>query len=152
MIYMSELSQKGIDIAHLADYVNKIEELSSVSKMMAPVYLRDYIMGQDMAASLLAKAMQADSRAKAKLEQAEAIAYLEKARDYLESKNIKDTSEARKQYVNIDEDVLAAKDKKAQTEALVALLKSKLSQLRQAHDTLKKITYDKGNDTSWEGM
>jgi hypothetical protein len=149
---MSDISQKGIDITNLAEYINKIQELSSVSKMMAPTYLRDYIMGQDMAANLLAKAMQADSRAKAKLEHAESIAYLEKAKDYLESNGIKDTSEARKQYVNIDTDVMAAKDKKAQTEALVTLIKGKLSQLRQAHDDLKKITYDKGSDTSWEGM
>lgn len=148
---MSDLPVK-VDITQLADYVNKIRELSSVSKMMAPVYLRDYIIGQDVAANLLAKAMQADSSAKARVEQSEAIAYLEKARDYLESKGIKDTSEARKQYVNIDEAVLAAKDKRAQTEALVSLLKSKLSQLRQAHDDLKKIAYGDQNLTPYEGM
>jgi len=148
---MSELTQR-VDITQLAEYVNKIEELSSVNKMMAPVYLRDYIMGQDVAANLLAKAMQADSRAKAKVEQAEAIAYLERARDYLESKQIKDTSEARKQYVNIDADVLVAKDNRARTEALVSLLKSKLSQLRQAHDDLKKIAYGDQNMTPYEGM
>jgi DNA primase len=149
---MSELISRGLDVTQLAEYVNKIQELSSVSKMMAPVYLRDYIMGQDVAANLLAKAMQADSRAKAKVEQAEAIAYLEKAREYLESKQIKDTSEARKQYVNIDIDVLAAKDNRARSEALVSLLKSKLSQLRQAHDDLKKIAYGDQNMTSYEGM
>ncbi len=148
---MSDLTPR-VDITQLAEYVNKIEELSSVNKMMAPVYLRDYIMGQDVAANLLARAMQADSRAKAKVEQAEAIAYLERARDYLESKQIKDTSEARKQYVNIDPDVLVAKDNRARTEALVSLLKSKLSQLRQAHDDLKKIAYGDQNLTPYEGM
>jgi len=149
---MSDLPQKGIDVTQLAQYVNKIEELSSVSKMMAPVYLRDFIMGQDVAANLLAKAMQADSRAKARVEYTESLAYLEKARDYLESKGIKDTSEARKQYINIDQDVVAAKDNKARTEALVSLLKSKLSQLRQAHDDLKKIAYGDQNLTPYEGM
>ena len=147
---MSDLQK--VDITLLAQYVNKIEELSSISKMMAPVYLQNYIMGQDCAATLLAKAMQADSRAKAKVEQHEAIAYLEKAKDYLESKGIKDTSEARKQYVNIDQDVLKYKDEKARTEALVSLLKSKLSQLRQAHDDLKKIAYGDQNLTPYEGM
>ena len=97
---MSDLTTK-VDVTRLAQYVNKIEELSSINKMMAPTYLRDFIMGQDVAANLLAKAMQADSRAKAKVEYAESIAYLERAREYLESKQIKDTSEARKQYVNI---------------------------------------------------
>jgi len=148
---MSELTTK-VDVTRLAIYVNKIQELSSISKVMAPTYLQDYIIGQDVAAGLLAKAMQADSRAKAKVEQAEAIAYLDKAKGYLEARGIKDTSEARKQYVNVDEDVLKAKDERAGTEALVCLLKSKQSQLRQAHDDLKKITYGDQNMTAYEGM
>ena len=148
---MGDLTEK-VDITRLAQYVNKIQELSSVSKMMAPVYLQDYIMGQDVAANLLAKAIQTDSRAKAKVEYAEAIAYLERAKPYLDSKGIKDTSEARKQYVCIDQDVVNAKDGRAQTEALVTLLKSKLSQLRQAHDDLKKIAYGDQNLTPYEGM
>ena len=63
---MSDVTRR-VDITQLAEYVNKIEELSSVNKMMAPVYLRDYIMGQDVAAHLLAKAMSADSRESATL-------------------------------------------------------------------------------------
>lgn len=148
---MSDVPQK-VDITQLTRYINKIQELSSTNKMMAPTYLQDMIMGQDCAANLLAKAMQQDSKAKSKVEHAEAIAYLEKAREYLESKGIKDTSEARKQYVNIDEDVLKAKDHRAFTEALVALLKGKLSQLRQAHDDFKKIAYGDQNMTGYEGM
>jgi len=147
---MSELLK--VDITHLAQYVNKIQELSSVNKMMAPTYLRDMIVGQDVAANLLAKAMQTDSQAKAKVEYAESIAYLERAKEYLEAHSIKDTSEARKQYVNIDGDVMRAKDHRAMTEALVSLLKSKLSQLRQAHDDLKKIAYGDQNMTAYEGM
>jgi len=148
---MSDLPEK-VDVTRLAYYVNKISELASINKLMAPVYLQDMIMGQDVAANLLAKAIKADSQAKAKLEYAESIAYLERAADYLVTKNIKDSSEAKKQYVNIDPDVINAKDHKAQTEALVVLIKSRLSELRQCHDDLKKITYDKGTDTQWEGM
>jgi DNA polymerase II small subunit/DNA polymerase delta subunit B len=148
---MSDLTEK-VDVTRLAHYVNKIEELSSISKTMAPRFLQDYIMGQDVAAHLLAKAIQADSKAKANLDYVESIAYLEKAREYLEKNNIKDTSEARKQYVNIDVDVKAAKDVKAGTEAFVTLFKSKLSQLRQAHDDLKKIAYGDQNLTPYEGM
>jgi len=149
---MSDLPTKVVDVTRLAEYVNKIEELSSVSKMMAPVYLRDFILGQDVAATLLAKAVQADNKAKAALEYAESIAYLENAKAYLDMKGIKDTSEARKQYVNIDPDVVKAKDNKAMTEATVVLFKSKLSELRQSHDTLKKITYGDNNMTPYEGM
>jgi hypothetical protein len=148
---MSDLTQQ-VDITRLLHYVNKIEELSSINKMMAPRYLQDYIVGQDVAANLLAKAIQQDSRAKAKLDYVESIAYLEKAREYLEKNSIKDTSEARKQYINIDPDVVMAKDVKARTEALVTLIRSRQSQLRQAHDDLKKIVYGDQNLTPFEGM
>lgn len=149
---MSELPAKVVDITQLAIYVNKIEELSSVSKMMAPVFLRDFIIGQDVATALLARAIKADGKAKARLEYLESIAYLEHAKAYLDAKSIKDTSEARKQYVNINPDVVEAKDNKAQTEAMVVLLKGKVSELRQAHDDLKKVTYADANMTDYEGM
>lgn len=149
---MSDLPDKVVDLTQLATYTNKIAELASVSKMLAPVYLRDFILGQDVAATLLAKAVQADSRAKAHLEYAESIAYLENAKTYLDLKGIKDTSEARKQFVNIDPEVLKAKDSKSRTEAFVVLLKSKLNELRQSHDDLKKIAYGDQHMTSYEGM
>jgi hypothetical protein len=149
---MSELLDKPLDITHLATYTNKIGEVASVSKMMAPVYLRDFIIGQDIATTLLARAVQADAKAKARLEYVESIAYLENAGTYLESKSIKESSEARKRYVDIDPDVVAAKDSKARTEALVVLLKGKLSELRQAHDDLKRIAYSDPHMTAYEGM
>jgi len=149
---MSNLPAKVVDITQLAEYVNKIEELASISQMLAPVYLRDFIKGQDIATTLYAKAIKADAKAKARLEYLESIAYLENAKPYLDAKGIKDTSEARKQYVNIDPDVVVAKDNKAATEAMVVLLKGKVSELKQAHDDLKKTTYADANMTDYEGM
>lgn len=146
------MSDAIVDITQLAKYINKIEELSTVSKMLAPVYLRDFIIGQDVAITLYARAIKADAKAKAKLEYAESIAYLESAKAYLDAQGIKDTSEARKQYVNIDPTVLEAKDQKAQTEAFVILLKGKCQELRMAHDDLKKITYADTHMTDFEGM
>lgn len=141
-----------VDVGQLATYLNKVKEIASVSKMMGAVYLRDFVEGQDVAGQLVARAVQADIKAKARLERAEAIAYLDRAGDYLLSKGIKDSSEARKRYIDIDEDVVAAKDHKAMTEALVSLMKSKQSVLRQAHDDLKKILYGDQHMTQYEGM
>lgn len=141
-----------IDVTQLVVYLNKVKEIASINKMMGATYLRDFIEGQDVAGVLLAKAVQADIKAKARLEQAEAIAYLDYASDYLKEKGIKDSSEARKRYVDIDTFVITAKDNKAKTEALVALMKNKLSVLRQAHDDLKKILYGDQQMTGWEGM
>jgi hypothetical protein len=141
-----------IDIGRLTSYLSKVKEIASINKMMGATYLRDFIEGQDVAGQLVAKAVQEDIKAKAKLEQAEAIAYLDYASDYLKSKGIKDSSEARKRYVDIDDNVIAAKEHKAKTEALVSLMKNKLSVLRQAHDDLKKILYGDQQTTGWEGM
>jgi len=142
----------NIDVTQLAVYLNKVKDIASINKMMGATYLRDFIEGQDIAGSLVARAIREDARAKARLEQAEAMAYLDKATDWLKSRGIKESSEARKQYIDIDEDVVAAKDKKAQTEALVFLMKSKQSVLRQAHDDLKKILYGDSHLTPYEGM
>lgn len=142
----------NIDVTALVTYLSKVREIASVTKMMGAVYLRDFIEGQDVAGALLAKAIQADIRAKARLEQAEAVAYLDYASDYLKAKNIKDTADARKMYVDIDQAVIDAKDNKAKTEALVSLMKNKLSILRQAHDDLKKILYGDQHMTQYEGM
>ncbi len=141
-----------IDVTQLAVYLSKVKEIASINKMMGATYLRDFIEGQDVAGAMLARAIREDAKAKARLEQAEAIAYLDNAADYLKSKGIKDSSEARKRYVDVDENVVVAKDKKAQTEALVSLMKNKLSVLRQAHDDLKKILYGDSHMTGYEGM
>lgn len=142
----------NIDITQLAPYLDKANNIASVSKMMVGVYLQDLIKGQDIANSFLARAVQADIKAKTRLDYVESLAYLDRAGEYLQSKGIKDSSEARKRYVDIDQDVLAAKDKKAQTEALVALLKGKVNVLRQSHDDLKKLHYGDQYMTGFEGM
>lgn len=149
---MIDKTLTSIDVTSLAVYLDKVKDIASINKMMGANYLRDFIQGQDVAGALLAKAIQADVKAKAKLDQAEAIAYLDKASDYLKEKNIKDSSEARKRYVDIDPDVMDAKENKAKTEALVSLLKNKLSILRQSHDDVKKILYGESNISQWEGM
>lgn len=141
-----------LDITQLAVYLDKAKKIASVSKMMAGVYLQDLIVGQDIAGQMLAKAIQADIKAKSKLDELEAIAYLDRASDYLKERNIKDSSEARKRYVDVDPDVVAAKDHKAKTEALVALLKNKLNVLKMSHDDLKKINFGDSGMTPYEGM
>ncbi len=148
---MSDKIQR-IDVTSLAHYLEKVGQIASINKMMGPSFLKDFIEGQDVAGGMLARAIQEDSRTKARLDQARAIAYLDRASEYLQSKGIKDTNESRKMYIDIDPDVVKALDDKARTEALVALLKNKLSILRQAHDDLKKILYGDQHLTNWEGM
>lgn len=147
---MSDL--QSIDVTALAQYLEKVGQISSVNKMMGPTLLKELIEGQDVAGAMLARAIREEGRAKARLDHAKAIAYLERSADYLKDHGIKDTNESRKMYVDIDEDVMRMLEHKNMAEALVVLLKNKLSILRQAHDDLKKILYNDTQMTNWEGM
>lgn len=147
---MSEL--QSIDVTALAKYLEKVGQISTVSKILGPTLLRELIEGQDVAGVMLARAIREEGKAKSRLDHARAIAYLEKAASYLKDHGIKDTSEARKMYIDLDEDVLKALDHRSMTEAMVVLLKNKLSIIRQAHDDLKKIIYGDTHMTQYEGM
>lgn len=139
-----------IDVTNLVEYVKEAENISTVSKMHAPMHLQKLIKGMDCAAELLADAVRADIKAKARLDMAESIAFLQNASAYLVGRNLKDTAEARKMYISIDPDVVAASDVKAQTEALVTLLKNKLITIKTAHDDLKKFHWGDNNMTNYE--
>ncbi len=138
-----------VDITGLVEYLNKGKEFASVSKLHAPLYLQDFIKGLDLASNLLAQAVEEDIKRKARLEHLEAVAYLEKASIYLQARGTKDTSEARKMYVQIDPEVAKASDAKAQTEALVTLIKNKLMILKTSHDDLKKIHWADQHMSNW---
>jgi len=143
---------QNVDVTSLVDYLERVKDIDSISKMQAPTYLRYFIEGQDVAGVMLARAVQQDLKAKSRLDQAKSIAFLDKASDYLKEKGLKDSQGMREMYVALDEDVIAATDEKARTEAMVALLKNKLSVLRQSHDSLKKIIYGDNSLTNYEGM
>lgn len=120
--------------------------------MLAPNYLRDFINAMDLCSDLLSKAVKVNLDAKTQLERSRAIAYLETAEDYCEKKEIKMSNGVREMYVDMDEDVIAAKDKYAATEALVTFLKNKYQAFRCAHDDVKKISFNDTQGTGFEGF
>ena len=144
-------SLKKIDITALVKYTNKIKDIGSLSKMEASTYMRDFINAIDMTNLMLMNAINLDTNAKSELNTAEAIAYLDRAADYLKSKDIKVSDGSKKMYVDIDVDVIKAKDTKARTEALVVFLKNKLQIFRYCHDDVKKIGYADQQMTGFEG-
>ena len=141
-----------IDVTSLVEYTGKIREIGSFNKMMAANYLRDFIEAMDLTSGLLASAIKDDLEAKSNLDTHESIAFLDRAKAYLVERDIKDTAEARKRYVNIDEDVIEARQHKAKTEALVVFLKNKFVVFKCAHDDVKKITYGDDRLTNYGGM
>jgi len=145
-------ANKIVDVTRLVEYTRKIKDIGSLQKMMAPIYLKDFIEAIDVSSTMLSVAVQLDIKADTALKQAEAIAFLDKAGDYLKQKGIKDSAEARKKYVDIDPDVIDAKNEKARTTALVIFLKNKVQEFRLAHDDVKKISYGDQQLSNWEGM
>jgi len=148
-----EKSLSTIDVSKLVPFTKKIHEIGhGFNPMLAPIYLRDFIIAYDIATVMYATATKADIMAKAALEQAESIAFLENAGPFIKESGLKDSAEARKKYIALDEGVKQAQDTKAKTAAILAFLKNKLQVFRLAHDDVKKMAYTDQYQTDNEGM
>jgi len=145
---------RSLRLDRLAEFTKKIEDISKgFNTMLAPVYLRDFIMAYDFTNTMLASAMRMHGIAESAQKTAEAIAYFENAHDYLQQKGVKDSDAARRRYIPMDPAVQHADKVKAQAEAMVLFLKNKLQAFRLAHDDTKKIAYaNEYNDSPNEGM
>lgn len=141
-----------IDVTKLVEYTKKISEIGSLNKMLAPNYLRDFINAMDLTSSMLSKAVKTNLMCKAELDKTKAIAYLDKATDYCNDNNIKISNGAREMYVDLDADVVDAKNKYAASEAMVTFLKNKYQAFRCAHDDVKKISFNEAQGTGFEGF
>lgn len=138
---MSDLSQSS-QFAKVVEMSKKLEKIAEgANTMLAPIMMRDFIVAMDITSDLLAKAIRNDLRASAKLKQAEAEAYFDRAPDFLKAQGVKESSEAKKMYIPTDPAVIDANEEKAKTEALTTWLKNKLQEFRMAHDDVKKMAY-----------
>jgi len=149
-----EKDLKSLDMTGVVKYTEKLQDISKgLNTMLAPLYLRDFILAYDITNGLLSKAMYYLGQAEAALKTAESIAYFDNAPEFLEQRNVKDTAEARKKYVPLDPSVQKAEQVRARAEAMVSFLKNKLQEFRLAHDDVKKIAYANDNNNSPnEGM
>ena len=146
---------RSLRLDRLAEFTKKIEDISKgFNTMLAPVYLRDFIMAYDFTNTMYASAMRMYGIAESAQKTAEAIAYFENAPDYLQGKGVKDSDAARKRYLPMDPGVQQADKIKAQAEAMMIFLRNKLQEFRLAHDDVKKIAYanDYSHNSAHEGM
>lgn len=147
-----EASLEAIDLNRIAAFTRKLSDIGQgFNKMMAPVYLREFIIAYDVSSVMHAKAVQAELNAKSALDTAEAIAYLDRAPDFFKKRDEKPTVESRKAYVALDPDVQRAKDVHARAQALSLLMRNKVQEFRFAIDAVRKLSED-GYATPWEGM
>ncbi len=141
----------AIDLQVVAEYSRKLKDVGNAfNKIMAPTFIRDFIVGYDVISVQLARAIETEIKAKAFLEQTEAVAYLDKAPDFFKQRDEKPTVESRKAYVAMDPDVLKAKDLHARSVAMVSLLKSKAIEFKAAIDATRDLARD-GYMTPHEG-
>lgn len=149
-----ESDLKSIDITKILKYNEKLQDLTKgANTMNAPLYLRDFILAYDETNNLLVKATRYLSQAESALKMAQSIAFFDEAPVFLKERDMKDTVEARKQYIPLNEGVQRAENVKAFAESLVSFLKNKMMEWRLAHDDIKKIAYANDNNNSpYEGM
>ena len=143
---------QSLDVTRLVEYTKKINDIASMNKMLASNYLRDFIIAMDLTSSMLAKATKTNLDAKSTLDRVKAIAYLEKSEEYCKDKNIKMSNGVREAYVDLDEDVIKAKEIYGASEAMCIFLKNKAQAFRCAHDDVKKISYGDSGQTGFEGF
>lgn len=155
MIKSSEVVKtdlKSLQLDRLKEYDEKMRDLGKAfSKMMAQVYLKDFIMAIDIVNDLQAKATQTLGVAERNLKYVEGVAFFERAIDYFEKHNIKDTAEARKRYVDIDPEVQEATELRDKSIAIVKYLNTKMQAYRMCHDDIKKVVYGDNFMTGYEG-
>jgi hypothetical protein len=136
-------SLDAIELNRLHDFTRKLNDFgTNFNKMMAGVQMRDFIMAYDLANSMYAKAQRFTLNAKAAVEEAEAIAYLDHSTSYLESKKFKITDESRKRYIDVDPEVIVAKDLYARAVSIETFLKNKMFEFKDALDCIKIMTRD----------
>lgn len=147
-----ESNLESIDLNRIAGFTRKLGDIGQgFNKMMAPVYMREFIIAYDVSSVMHAKAVQAELNAKSAVDVAEAIAYLDRAPDFFKKRGEKPTVESRKAYVALDPDVQRAKDIHARAQAMALLMRNKVQEFRFAIDAVKKLSED-GYTTPWEGM
>jgi len=145
---------RQLDLTRVVDYTKKIQDLAKgFNTILAPIYLRDFIMAIDVTNALLAQAVRTDLRADSYMKQCEAIAFMDNAKEQLIARGLRDSAEARKKYVPMDPGVMDAAEAKAKTASMVIFLKNKLLEFRLAHDDVKKMAYsnDYNHNTEFEG-
>jgi hypothetical protein len=142
----------SIEIQRIVEYTRKLKDIGDgFNKMMAPIYARDFIIAYDVSSTMLARALQAEMQVRSALEEAEAIAFLDRAPDFFNQRQEKPTVESKKAFVALDKDVKEAKELLSRAVAVVCLLKSKVNEFKEAISLVKTLQTD-GYLSRYEGM
>lgn len=134
-----------LDMTDIYSYEQMIRTLPTINALNGPYYMQQFLLALDTASSYYSKSMFDLEQAKNRTKEENALAYLERSEDYIKLKGLKSTDETKKQYVQIDSQYKAAKDREDYAKALTIYLGNKVDRFQSAHDDAKKI-FDAARD------
>jgi len=123
------------------EYYGKVLEIATFNTKFAGVYLQAFIVGYSFASNLYSQAIRCEIDAKTLLDQSEAISFLDKADDYFTSTGKKSTDTAKKQFVEMDAEVIAAKNLAARAASYVKFLQGKMQTYSSCEHAIKKLAW-----------
>jgi len=145
--YLNQSSalQVGLDMTEIYKYEHMIEDIAIVNSMNGPLYMKEFLKAKELVSSVFSKLVLDYERAKNETKKQYALAYLERSREYITAKGLKDTDETKKQYVSIDPGYQKAKEEEDQLRAMSTLIGNKVDKFQNAYEATKKIFETSGN-------
>lgn len=128
-----------LDMTDIYKWENMVDELAQVNSMNGPFYMKEFLKAKETCSSYYCRLIYDHEQAKNRTKTEYALSYLERSQVYIREKGLKDTDETKKQYVQIDEAYMKAKDIEDMLKALVTLMGNKVDKFQSAHDDAKKI-------------
>ena len=154
-----DISQVAVAPEHirkLVPYLAMVSELEDVNDATAPRLLAKLSEGLNLASTLFASATYHYSKAKSNLKKIQGVCALERFRDYVnDQKNkgitVKETDSTRENFINIQDDVIAASNEVAYFEAVREQLGGNKMGLTMAISATKSIVYGSRTSDSLSG-
>ena len=121
------------------DAINQIDQVRRATAITSPDLMATFNMAMHTTSKLISLIELEKSYAEASLREAKAIAILDKADAMLAARNMKSTADLREAVVNLDPDVVSAKERLDNLTTMLTFFTNTYYELREALYSTKKI-------------
>jgi hypothetical protein len=121
------------------DAVNQIDQVRRATAITSPDLMATFNMAMHTTSKLISLIELEKSYAEASLREAKAVAILDRADAMLAARNMKSTADLREAVVNLDPDVVGAKERLDNLTAMLTFFTNTYYELREALYSTKKI-------------
>lgn len=125
----------------LSPYITKAKSVAAITEFEAPLFLKNMVDGIFLAGGIANQFSYYFSLAKTECKRVEAVVKLEEFPVYVKERGIKGTVNEAEAFVDCNPNVLMARDKLSQMEALYAYAIGVKNSLVYHHDDAKKTIY-----------